>query len=100
VLAYASYFKLVGAFSDFFVGIVFAVPLFCEFFGGDKEAKIIRELYQKNCSILDVLTYKGDYNKTKYVGLDPEADAPLITRIGAAFENLQKELEVSNGKKP
>ena len=61
--------------------------------GNDKEAKIIRELYQKNNRVEDVLTYKGEYNKSKYVGLDPEADAPLISRIAAGFENLQKELD-------
>ncbi len=59
----------------------------------DKEARKIRELYLTRNSVADVLTYNGAYYKSKYVGLDPVADAELINRVAANFASLQKELE-------
>jgi HAD superfamily hydrolase (TIGR01509 family) len=58
----------------------------------DKEAKKIKEIYEKRNSVADVLTYNGEYNKAKYAGLDPEKDAALISRIQEKFDKLQKDL--------
>ncbi len=58
----------------------------------DKECVRIKQLYEKNRSVADVLTYDGPYNKSSYVGLDSERDIQLILRIQACFDSLQKEL--------
>jgi mannitol-1-phosphate/altronate dehydrogenase len=58
----------------------------------DKEAKKIKEIYEKRNSVADVLPYNGEYNKAKYAGLDPEKDAALISRIQEKFDKLQKDL--------
>jgi mannitol-1-phosphate/altronate dehydrogenase len=59
----------------------------------DKEARKIKQLYEKNNSILDVLTYSGEYYKSKYVGLDIEKDSDLIMRIQERFDSLNLELQ-------
>ncbi|NLF88090.1 HAD-IA family hydrolase [Candidatus Bathyarchaeota archaeon] len=61
----------------------------------DKECQIIKQLYEKNYSVIDVLAYDGKYNKKKYVGLRIVEDAALMTRIQDAFNNLAKELSAS-----
>jgi len=58
----------------------------------DPETVKIKEIYEKNHSIEDVLTYNGDYNKSKYAGLNPKEDHDLIMRIKEDFEALKKEL--------
>jgi hypothetical protein len=58
----------------------------------DAEALKIKLLYEKRNSVADVLTYHGEYNRTKYVGLDAEKDKELIRKIEICFEGLQKEL--------
>ncbi len=65
----------------------------------DREAQKICQLYEKNHSVLDVLTYNGEYYKSKYVGLNPVADADLIERIAANFEELKKQIEEVEQKK-
>ena len=64
----------------------------------DTEALKIKELYEKNHSIEDVITFNGEYNKTKYAGLDVNKDSELIKRIQECFNDLEKEL-VSSGVK-
>ena len=56
----------------------------------DSEAARIRELYEENNDIGDVLTYSGPYNKSTYKGLDAEKDADLIARIKKQFLLLQE----------
>jgi len=58
----------------------------------DKEAFLIKQLYDKRGSVEDVLTYSGEYNKSKYDGLNPNEDHELIKRIQESFDNLKKEL--------
>jgi HAD superfamily hydrolase (TIGR01509 family) len=58
----------------------------------DMEASKIKQLYEKNQSVADVITYSGDFNKIKYVGLDRDKDGQLITRIQESFNELKKEL--------
>jgi mannitol-1-phosphate/altronate dehydrogenase len=58
----------------------------------DKEAQKIKEIYERKQSVADVLTYNGEYNKSKYNGLDPVEDTELISRIQEKFDKLQKEL--------
>jgi HAD superfamily hydrolase (TIGR01509 family) len=59
----------------------------------DREAQKICQLYDKNHSVVDVLTYNGENYKSKYLGLDPVTDADLIARIATNFEKLKKQLE-------
>lgn len=54
----------------------------------------IKLLYEKRNSISDVLTYNGDYNKTKYNGLDPEHDKELLMRIQEKFNTLKTEFNI------
>ncbi|WP_010237524.1 bifunctional mannitol-1-phosphate dehydrogenase/phosphatase [Clostridium arbusti] len=54
----------------------------------DKECKIIKEIYDKEESIKDVLTYKGNYNGKPYLCLDEQKDADLIVRIEKQFKDL------------
>ncbi|XHH10390.1 MAG: bifunctional mannitol-1-phosphate dehydrogenase/phosphatase [Candidatus Bathyarchaeia archaeon] len=61
----------------------------------DIETQKIKEIYQKNGSIEDVLTYNDDYNKSKYLGLNPNDDHELIMRIKENFETLKNELNLS-----
>ena len=58
----------------------------------DLEAEKIKLLYEKRCSVEDVLTYSGEYNKSKYNALDAENDHELIVRIQRSFDHLKKEL--------
>jgi HAD superfamily hydrolase (TIGR01509 family) len=58
----------------------------------DLEAEHIREIYQKRCSVEDVLTYNGNYNKSKYACLDKQKDAELIKRIQKSFDTLKREV--------
>ena len=62
----------------------------------DKEALKIKELYEKRFSISDVLTYNGEYNKTKYAGLDASKDSELITSIQEYFNDLKNDLKTKN----
>jgi HAD superfamily hydrolase (TIGR01509 family) len=55
----------------------------------DKDCRVIKALYEKNKSIKEVLVYSGDYNGTKYKGLEEEKDAMLISRIEAAFDTIK-----------
>ena len=61
----------------------------------DLEALKIKQLYAKNGSVTDVLTYNGESNKSKYSGLDIDKDKELIERIQESFNDLKKELESS-----
>jgi HAD superfamily hydrolase (TIGR01509 family) len=61
----------------------------------DLEALKIKQLYEKRCCVEDVISYNGQYNKGKYLGLDKNRDNVLIMRIQECFDNLQKELESS-----
>jgi HAD superfamily hydrolase (TIGR01509 family) len=61
----------------------------------DEESLMIKQLYEKNNSVADVLAYDGKYQKLKYAGLNVVQDAPLIMRIQTAFDSLVKELSVS-----
>jgi HAD superfamily hydrolase (TIGR01509 family) len=65
----------------------------------DSEATKIKELYGKRGLVFDVLTYSGDYNKTKYVGLDAERDRELIQRIQEKLDCLKKELDSTSEQK-
>ncbi len=65
----------------------------------DKEAQLVKQLYEKRNSVVDVLTYHGDYHRTKYVGLDRVADATLIERLSENFENLKKDMTASGEKR-
>jgi mannitol-1-phosphate/altronate dehydrogenase len=62
----------------------------------DLEALKIKEIYEKRCKTEDVLTFAGDYNKSKYVCLDKQKDAELLRRIQESFENLKKDLASIN----
>ncbi|TFH24881.1 HAD family hydrolase [Candidatus Bathyarchaeota archaeon] len=61
----------------------------------DMEAIKIKQLYEKNHSVADVITYNGEYDKTKYAGLDITKDDQLIKRIQESFNELNKELASS-----
>ena len=60
----------------------------------DVESLKIKELYEKRRSIVDVITYNGEYNKTKYVGLEIDKDDDLISRIQESFDKLRNELHL------
>jgi HAD superfamily hydrolase (TIGR01509 family) len=66
----------------------------------DAESLKIKELYEKNHSVVDVLTYNGEYNRSKYAGLDMDKDHELIERIQESFDSLKKELESSSERIP
>jgi len=59
---------------------------------GDLEALKIKELYQKNNSVIDALTYRSVSSKSYCIGLDINDDHDLIMRIQENFKNLEKEL--------
>jgi hypothetical protein len=61
----------------------------------DVEALKVKELYAKRQAVADVITYNGDYNKSKYSGLDIDKDKELIERIQESFNDLKKMLESS-----
>jgi haloacid dehalogenase superfamily, subfamily IA, variant 3 with third motif having DD or ED len=61
----------------------------------DEESQMIKQLYEKNRSVVDVLAYDGKYNKLKYAGLNIVQDAALMAKIQAAFDELLKGLPVS-----
>jgi HAD superfamily hydrolase (TIGR01509 family) len=61
--------------------------------GNDKEANKIKEIYEINNSVVDVLTYAKEYNGAKYKGLDKETDFELIKNIEDKFCILEKSLE-------
>jgi HAD superfamily hydrolase (TIGR01509 family) len=63
--------------------------------GNDAESLEIKRLYEKNNSVVDVLTYQGEYNKSTYAGLDMDMDRELFLRIQESFDNLKKELAAS-----
>jgi mannitol-1-phosphate/altronate dehydrogenase len=56
----------------------------------DKECKKIKEIYDINNSIKDVLTYTGDYNGTKYNSIGDFNNSELISRIEEKFIQLEK----------
>ncbi len=58
----------------------------------DVEALKIKQLYEKGASVVDILTYTDEYNKSKYFGLDINVDLELILSIQASFDTLKKEL--------
>ncbi len=64
----------------------------------DIEKLKIKELYEKRHSVEDVLTYKGECNRSRYTGLDANKDHELIKRIQESVDNLKKELCSSNEK--
>ena len=66
----------------------------------DAECLKVKQLYEKNNSIVDVITYNGEYNKSKYAGLDINKDNELILRIQESFNNLKKELASSSERMP
>lgn len=59
----------------------------------DKEAQVIREIYEKERSVKAVLTYQGNYNGKPYKCLDENKDKDLINRIERQFENLVRSIE-------
>ncbi len=59
----------------------------------DEEALKIKQIYKEKGSVIDVLTYNGEYNKSKYVGLDAKKDNELIMRIQESFNTLRGELQ-------
>ena len=63
----------------------------------DKESQMIKQLYEKNASVVDVLAYDGKYNKLKYAGSNVVQDSALMRRIQAAFNVLVEELSASTG---
>jgi HAD superfamily hydrolase (TIGR01509 family) len=58
----------------------------------DADCLKIKKLYEKNCSVVDVLTYNGEYNSATYSGLDVQKDKGLLLRVQQSFDSLQKEL--------
>ncbi len=62
----------------------------------DAESLKIKQLLEQRGSIKDVLTFCGDFDKSKYIGLDPVLDRELILRIDECFEYLKKELMPSD----
>jgi HAD superfamily hydrolase (TIGR01509 family) len=58
----------------------------------DEECQIIKQLYEKNNSVIDVFAYDGKYNKQKYAGLSVVEDAALMMRLQVALDNLTKDL--------
>ena len=64
----------------------------------DLEALKIKQLYEKGASVMDILTYTDEYNKSKYIGLDINVDLELIFSIQASFDTLKKELLSSSEK--
>lgn len=62
----------------------------------EKECVQIKEIFEKNNSIRDVLTYTGDYNGKKYKCLDASKDSELIGRIEVEFNKLSKEIAYTN----
>ena len=61
----------------------------------DKEGLKIKEIYDKNKSISDVLTYCGPYNAKPYKSLSIAQDAALIARIETCFTALSKDCEIT-----
>jgi HAD superfamily hydrolase (TIGR01509 family) len=59
----------------------------------DVEAQKIKQLYEKRNSVEDVLTYSGEYNRAKYVGLSPNEDHELILRIQEQYDKLKQQIE-------
>lgn len=57
----------------------------------DIEAIKIKKIYSVNNSIIDILTYDGEYNKGLYKGLDKIKDQALIKRIEDKFIILKDE---------
>lgn len=68
-------------------GLVYAVRLLNS---KDREAQIIKTIYEKNHNIRDVLTYHGEYNGSTYRGLDSQRDAALIARVETQFRKLME----------
>jgi len=64
--------------------------------GTNTEAGKVKELYEKNHSVADILTYSGDYNKSKYPGLDLEQNRELIDRIQEIFNRIEVEIPIIN----
>ncbi len=62
----------------------------------DNESYKIKELLERRGSVLDVLTFNGEFDKSKYVGLDPVLDRELILRIEESFEYLKREMIPQN----
>ena len=60
----------------------------------DVESLKIKELYEKRRSIVDVITFNGECNKTKYVGLELGKDDDLISGIQESFDKLRNELHL------
>ncbi len=54
----------------------------------DQECQRIKGLYDAHGAIEPVLCDRGDYQGKPYAGLDPVADAALIDRIAAHFDQL------------
>ncbi|WP_188395096.1 bifunctional mannitol-1-phosphate dehydrogenase/phosphatase [Oxalicibacterium flavum] len=57
----------------------------------DREIRLIKELYARAHNVSAVLAYRGNYNGRPYAGLDTQADAELIGRIAAHFNQLLRE---------
>jgi len=62
--------------------------------GANTEAGKVKELFEKNHSVADILTYSGDYNKSKYPGLDLEQNHELIDRIQETFNRIEVEIPI------
>lgn len=58
----------------------------------DEEAEFVRQLFLKNNSAADVLTYTGEFKGIKCKGLDPQRDAEIIDGIEKAYEKLTHEI--------
>jgi HAD superfamily hydrolase (TIGR01509 family) len=62
----------------------------------DLEAAKIKQIYEKNNSVVDVVTYNGDYHKSVYAGLDVITDHELIKGIEQGFNSLKRGLLTSS----
>lgn len=58
----------------------------------NSESAKVKNLYEMNHSVSDVLAYDGEYNNGRYNGLDRGADEELIARIQVKFDALKADL--------
>lgn len=65
----------------------------------DEEAAFIRQLYNKDKSIADILCFNGIFRGVKYKGLDIEKDKVLIENIQKAYNKLEDELRQNEENK-
>lgn len=64
----------------------------------DKESIFIKELYETNNSINEVLTFNGKYSENVYLGMDKEKDIGIINAIKEKFNMLKSKMDTEDDK--